>query len=648
MSGSPRSRRKSKHKLEPISYEEMLGAAGMSGFVSFLDVTPVDAAKSLGGADLRSDEVPIRTELPESGIVSTSAECSISVTATKPVQDERGTPERGTPVDGFGGAAIPQPELESSETGTPDRGVLVVGGSSNSIGTPLTGVPESGGSSLTSGDSESPDSAIETVDDRGTPISGTPLSTVPPSSITPPLLTGVAQTIPPTGQELSAPPPGTEIVAPIMPPADALSSGDAATIAEALSVPAGTIPLIENSPIREKSSVAGLPYSGTPASTIDHHIIPDYRLYQVAQSRTQKIRRATRVQDGHSLGEQALYDALWQAGHPYSPEGRAIAIGYRHMSELARLTVNNCKANIRALIQKLAVTELSPFSHAHPTTYLVYNFTAILQRRKNAGFTHCIRSRGVVFVDPDTGTPLTVSTHSKSGTPEPTIDKTSGVPESNKKGVPPDTKSGVPPMGTLNNRNTFSQIPDPQNTSTSHFSTPDLLEGLRRLTSQVDNQAVTILWTECRARAADCTVEEILHFAQKKALLFGTGKINNPVGFLLSVVPKCFEGEAFVGFRAEMRKQQENHHKTEQDRERTRKVEEELSRRELEAYERADEKLATFSKEAYQNLYERAKKDIFQLSPSARLWTSEVLDNSIRARILRDLQRQELAQLAIS
>ena len=49
MSGSSRSRRKSKHKLEPISYEEMLGTAGMSGFVSFLDVTPADANRTPEG-----------------------------------------------------------------------------------------------------------------------------------------------------------------------------------------------------------------------------------------------------------------------------------------------------------------------------------------------------------------------------------------------------------------------------------------------------------------------------------------------------------------------------------------------------------------------------------------------------------------------
>jgi hypothetical protein len=76
------------------------------------------------------------------------------------------------------------------------------------------------------------------------------------------------------------------------------------------------------------------------------------------------LRRAILAQDGHSLGEQALYDALWQHSQPYQNqrEARIITIGYRQMAQLARLTVNNCKANILSLIQKLAVRK---FRHSH-------------------------------------------------------------------------------------------------------------------------------------------------------------------------------------------------------------------------------------------------------------------------------------------
>jgi hypothetical protein len=314
------------------------------------------------------------------------------------------------------------------------------------------------------------------------------------------------------------------------------------------------------------------------------------------------------------------------------------------MSELARLTVNNCKANIRALIQKLAVTELSPFSHAHGTTYLIYNFTAILQRRRNAGFTHCIRSRGVVFVDPNTGRPLTTSTHIKSGTPDSGVSEVLGVPESNTKGAPGPNGSGVPKTGPHIDRNKPSHQTDQQTASTFSEPPADLTTGLRHFTPLFDDQAVTILWTECRARAGDCTVEEILHFAERKVGMFRTGKIQNPVGFLLAVVPKCFEGEAFLNFREEARKEEENQQNAERERARARKAEDELARGEAEAYERAEEKLRTLPKDAYETLYQKAKRELFQLSRSARFWSQQVLEDSIRARILSEFQRQELAK----
>ena len=374
----------------------------------------------------------------------------------------------------------------------------------------------------------------------------------------------------------------------------------------------------------------GVPESGIPLDAI----------YEPSRGRSNRIRRATRVQDGHSLGEQALYDALWQAARPYSPDGRAITIGYRGMSGLSRLTVNNCKANIRALIQKLAVSELSPFSHARGTTYLVYNFTAILQRRKAVGFTHCIRSRGVVFVDPDIGAPLTTSTHSKSGTPDSGTPKTSAVPESDKTGAPGPDRSGIPHADAPKHRNRPSHLTQ-QGTTTSFPAVPtQLTKGLQALIPVIDEEALITLWTECRARVADCTAEEVLHFAETKACMFATGKIQNPVGFLLTVVPKCFEGEAFVNFREEARRREENRQKAERERDQTRRAEEELARREAEAYERAEEKLRALPKDAYETLYQRTK-DLIDRSSAARLWSPQVLEDTIRARMLRELQRQE-------
>jgi hypothetical protein len=78
-----------------------------------------------------------------------------------------------------------------------------------------------------------------------------------------------------------------------------------------------------------------------------------------------------------------------------------------------------------------------------------------------------------------------------------------------------------------------------------------LIEGLRQLADPVDDEAALVLWNQCRKRVPDCTPDEILHFARSKATLFRSGKIQNPVGFLLAAVPKCFEGASFLEFRRE-------------------------------------------------------------------------------------------------
>ena len=75
-----------------------------------------------------------------------------------------------------------------------------------------------------------------------------------------------------------------------------------------------------------------------------------------------KVRRALRVRDGHSTGEHALYQALWNAAMPENPESRLICIGYGGMQSLCGLDKSNCKDNMLSLIHKLAVEIVSGFS----------------------------------------------------------------------------------------------------------------------------------------------------------------------------------------------------------------------------------------------------------------------------------------------
>ena len=121
-----------------------------------------------------------------------------------------------------------------------------------------------------------------------------------------------------------------------------------------------------------------------------------------------RIRRCAATHDGHSLGEEVLYQSLWKAASLESTRTRTIVIGWRGMSQLCRMTPKNCKINTQRLIRKLALEILSPYNTPESigTTYRIYSDEAILERRREAGLEWVVRSRGVEFVDPSTGSSI--------------------------------------------------------------------------------------------------------------------------------------------------------------------------------------------------------------------------------------------------
>jgi len=122
--------------------------------------------------------------------------------------------------------------------------------------------------------------------------------------------------------------------------------------------------------------------------------------------RRPKIREAMTVADGHSLAEEAVYETMCREGKPYQGDSRILTIGLRTLAELSRMAYSNCKANVRSLVAKLALDELPGFSYTDGRTYIIYGRDEILRRRRAAGLTHVLRTRGVAFVDPQTGAPV--------------------------------------------------------------------------------------------------------------------------------------------------------------------------------------------------------------------------------------------------
>ena len=129
---------------------------------------------------------------------------------------------------------------------------------------------------------------------------------------------------------------------------------------------------------------------------------PAFHPKQLTGFGNKKLHRCVLAQDGHSQGEEALYQILWKAGKTETEETRTIAMGYGEMSKRIRLSFNNTKATCRRLIHKLAIEEI-----AHEVsyerigkTYRIFSYSVILERRRANDMEWVIKNKGLEFVIP--------------------------------------------------------------------------------------------------------------------------------------------------------------------------------------------------------------------------------------------------------
>jgi hypothetical protein len=251
--------------------------------------------------------------------------------------------------------------------------------------------------------------------------------------------------------------------------------------------------------------------------------------------RRQKVRRAVVAQDGHSSGEQLLYQSLWNAASAETSDTRLLSIGYNGMSSLCKLDRSNCKKNIQSLLEKLAVEVTKSYQTASSTgtTYRIFSYGEILRRRKAAGLIWVIRTSGVRFVNPigDLPTPPLCELPTAPVGDLPTA----GMGESP---TPPVCETPTP----LRKDRKASETPS--------SSSSVIYKALSQF-GIVDDDVLNQFTSSCKEEAPDCTDDEIAHFVREKGAMIRAGRISNPVGFLLTAVPKCFSGETFRYFRAE-------------------------------------------------------------------------------------------------
>lgn len=334
------------------------------------------------------------------------------------------------------------------------------------------------------------------------------------------------------------------------------------------------VPAVPTSPHAEEETKPSSP-----------EVVPDFQLEsQSAQSRRKIIHKCVRAQDGHSHVEQEVYATLWRYGREVStdPDQRLSTIGHSVIAREARIHERSVTFIINRLIQKLSIeiaqNEVSDKRIAR--TYRIFSYTELLKRRKAAGLEWVIRGRGVEFVDPDSGTPLFAVPKrpraNKAITAPDGILPSDGVMPSDPMHITPSGTDGVTPWASNGVTASVSPGVTPSLIGISRkYSRNEYKASTEQATSSIfpgfdevrqtlaqfayaDETAVTQLVSECLQLVPDLTAEEICEFVEQKgAIVRASTSIQNPIGFLLATVPKCFAGNAFLKFR-ERRKREVN------------------------------------------------------------------------------------------
>lgn len=262
-----------------------------------------------------------------------------------------------------------------------------------------------------------------------------------------------------------------------------------------------------------------------------------------------KVRRAVLAQDGHSLGEEAIYQVLWRGGRPENGDpncSRTIRIGAADIGYKVNMAKKNVRQNISRLFEKLALEIMEEFEtmSSQARLYRVYSYKQILDRRRAAGLEFILRNKGVVFCT-RAGEEV-VSSPAYAVTPG---DETSFRPAYPKRRRQPAATS---------QNSSVARMPTAQ--AESYVASEDSdLQTISQAFNRywpVDQAAATQLIRDCRRVRADARAEEIAFFVREKLELARQNRnITNPTGLILATVPQSFVGSTFLEFRKRMERQ---------------------------------------------------------------------------------------------
>lgn len=284
------------------------------------------------------------------------------------------------------------------------------------------------------------------------------------------------------------------------------------------------------------------------------------------ERRRYRIHPCQLAQDGHSGGENLLYDALWKVGRIETESTRIVTMGWDRMAHAAHMSDKAAKRNLAQLISKLAVEQIAAEDSSTRTgrTYRVFSFTSILERRQRAGMTHVVKDKGVRFVSADEGrshadlqnrASLGTGRAAWGGNKTSTVDKTYTVDNPSTDTVDKtsrDTVDKTSPLlgsilGTKERKATTTYVVD--------------VAAVAAVLCQYapgDREAAERIVKSARIACPDCTTADVIAAVRRKATqLQGQQAIKSPVGVLITSCSDLVVAAHVERVTAEVRRREE-------------------------------------------------------------------------------------------
>ena len=298
----------------------------------------------------------------------------------------------------------------------------------------------------------------------------------------------------------------------------------------------------------------------------------------VPASRVKRIRLA---QDVLSPAEESVYDTLWgvKSTPAFKEEResyRIVQAGYDFLMKRTRLSKKTIQRIVDRLMDKgfIAIEKPADIYLRTSTVYRVFAYRAVLDRQAQKGRFHVAKiGPGFVYVrevaDPRSQPGLNLSTVVAS------IPSTGGGfgQSTERTAAPPteDEEDTTTVVAAATNLRQGREVSTPSShdgsqpggramapPTTDAGEVRELRVMLERYLGFIDDDATRQLLHQCRLRATDCRLEEIAYFVSHK--MRTVNGIHNPVGFILTAVPRHFENNghssvrAFLAEEAERRK----------------------------------------------------------------------------------------------